>query len=88
MVHTTDEMKRHLDRMTAGQRDIIVKLYNKVWDCEGAGMPEKHWCESCKSTWDRFYELFVRFEFLNAQHEQIHRKNTSTHPGFFGYDHN
>lgn len=76
---------RRLSRMADGQRIILVKLYNKVFDCEGEGMPRKHWCESCKATFVRLHELFARFELLNMQHEQIYGRSTSTHPGFFGY---
>lgn len=79
---------QRLSKMTDEQQDMLTRLYNKVFDCEGEGMPRKHWCKSCEATFIRFHELFIRFELLNMQHEQIYRRNTSMHPGFFGYDHN
>ena len=80
---------QRLSKMPEEQQNIIIGLYNSIFDCEGEGMPGKYWCESCKATFVRLHELFVRFELLNIQHEQIYRRSTSTiHPGFFGYDDN
>ena len=80
-----DVWLQRLSKMTDEQQDMLAGLYNKVFDCEGEGMPRKHWCKLCESTWVRLHELFIRFELLNTQHEQIRRRSTSTHPGFFGY---
>lgn len=86
---TEDMWLQRLSQMTDEQQNILTGLYNKVFDCEGEGMPRMFWCKSCEATFVRFRELFIRFELLNMQHEQIYnRRNTSTHPGFFGYDHN
>lgn len=79
---------QRLSKMTDEQQNMLTRLYNKVFDCEGEGMPRKYWCESCEAIFVRFRELFLRFELLNIQHEQIRRRSASTHPGFFGYDHN
>ena len=80
---------QRLSKMPEEQQNILVKLYNKIFDCEGEGMPRKYWCGPCKATWARLHELFVRFELLNMQHnKQAYRRNASTHPGFFGYGDN
>lgn len=77
---------QRLYKMTGEQQDFLIKLHNKVFDCEGEGMPRKYWCKSCETTFTRLSELFARFEFQNTQHRQISRRSTSMHPGFFGYN--
>lgn len=81
-----DVWKQRLHKMNDRQQNILVRLNNKVVNCEGTGMPRKYWCTSCKSSWARLEELFIRFELLNTQHKHLYSKTAFTYPKFNGYD--
>ncbi|KKL12693.1 hypothetical protein LCGC14_2533210 [marine sediment metagenome] len=77
--------QHRFSKMTPMQRGILSKIYDRITLCEGKGMPEAYWCDSCISSRVRVLELFARFEQMNnANH--ILSATTTTHPGFKEFD--
>jgi len=81
-VSMSDSWQQRYSKMTLIQQRIIYKIYNKVTLCEGKGMPEAYWCDSCVTAQARVLELFARFERMNNANRILLSATTTTHPGF------
>lgn len=50
--------------LTTQQRLIILQLIRRIYECEGK-IPEKYWCDDCKSKGERIKDLSKRFAEIN-----------------------
>ena len=86
MPEKISNVTQRLKAMTPSQQRRIFTLRNRICECEGAEMPYKYWCKSCKTTWQKLNDVFVKFEKVNSKQIQAYEYNTYTHEGFSEYD--
>lgn len=71
-----DKWGHRIDNLNPRQKIILSKIWNKIKSCEGMDLPKKYWCDSCKLTWVRFFELIHRFETVNDAHTLLHQSSS------------